>query len=178
MPSIRQSQSNDLPDIKTLLNSCYGRPNEANFFGAIQQSNTYIPELSLVASENRKIIGYILLTRIGIRTANEIMPTLVVLPFTVKREFRGEGVGKLLVDAAIVKARDLGFTSCTSLSCGKYFRRFGFLPARDEFGLELYFKMNDTDFLALELTENALYRKSGFLIFPGIFSKIDPVYTS
>ncbi len=178
MPSIRQSYSKDIPVIKSLLYTSYHRPNEANFFDAIQRSNTYIPELSLVASKNREIIGYILLTRIGIRTANEIIPTLVVLPFAVKREFRGEGVGKLLVDAAIVKARDLGFTSCTSLSCGKYFKRFGFLPARDEFGLELYFEINDTDFLALELTENSLFRKSGFLIFPDSFSKIDPVFTS
>ncbi len=178
MPQILQSQATDTAVIKSLLEHCYNRTNEASFFEAIQQSDIFIPELSLISSENREIIGYILLSRIGIRTANEILPTLVILPLAVRKDFRGRGVGKLLIDAAIVEARNLGYTSCITLECGDYFRKFGFLPAQDEYGLELYFRINDADFLAFEMTENALYRNSGFLIFPGIFSNIDPLYTT
>jgi len=178
MPTIRQTSSKDLSSINTLLDSVYKRTNEKNFLGAIQHSDTFIPELSLVAKEANEVCGYILLSRIGIRTANEILPTLIVQPFCVIEKMQRRGVGGILLEEALKRASELNFTSCVALQCGKYFKRFGFLPARYEFGLELYFDIDDDEFLALELTEGALYRKSGFLLFPPVFSKIDPVLTS
>ncbi len=178
MPTIRQSSSKDLPSINTLLDAAYKRTNEKNFLEAIQHSDTFIPELSLVAEEADEVCGFILLSRIGIRTANEILPTLIVQPFCVREEMRGRGVGETLIEEALKRASELNFTSCVALQCGKYFKRYGFLPARYEFGLELYFDVEGDEFLALELTEGALYRKSGFLLFPPVFSKIDPVLIS
>jgi predicted N-acetyltransferase YhbS len=97
------------------------------------------------------------------------------MPFCVSKILRGHGIGRKLCEAAMERAKGEGFTSCISMHCGGYFRRFRFLPARDEFGLELYFDIKDEEFLACELSEGSLYRKSGFLIFPPVFSKIDPV---
>ncbi len=178
MPIIRQSTTDDISSIKHILQDVYSRLNEADFFDAIRNADTFIPELSLIAENNGVVRGYILLSRIGIRTANEILPTLIIQPFCVDERWRGSGVGKMLLNEALKRAESLGFTSCVALYCGDYFKRFGFLPARYEFGLELYFDVDDKDFLALEITEDALYRKSGFLLFPPVFSKIDPVLIS
>ncbi len=178
MPTIRQSTTDDIAAIKSLLLSCYDRTNEADFFEAIRNSDTFISELSLVAEDKGDITGYILLSRIGIRTANEILPALIVQPFCVREASCGRGVGKMLLEEALKRAKVAGFTSCVSLQCGNYFKRFGFLPARNEFGLEVYFTIADEEFLALELTEGALYRKSGFLLLPDAFSRIDPALIS
>jgi predicted N-acetyltransferase YhbS len=170
MPTIRTFIRDDMPSVTSLLTASYNRPDEVAFLQKIVEDETYIPDLSLVAEDDRKTVGFILLTRIGIRTANEILPTLGVQLFSVDPNMRGRGVGGSLFEAAVDRARNTGFTSVVTTHCGSYFKRFGFLPARDEFGLELYFAVADEDFLALELEEDALYRKSGFLLYPEIFS--------
>jgi len=175
---IRQATSHDSLLIKNLLNSVYNRPNEADFLGAIRDTDTFIPGLSLVAMHKQEVYGYLLMSRVGIRTVNEILPTLTILPFCVSKKYRGKGIGRRLIDTGFKRAKEFGFTSCVTIDCGDYFKRYGFQPARDEFGLELYFDVPDGDFLAIELVDDSLYRKSGFLIFPQCFSKIDPVMIS
>jgi predicted N-acetyltransferase YhbS len=172
MPTIRTFIRDDMPSVTFLLTASYNRPEEASFLRKIVEDETYIPDLSLVAEDDRKTIGFILLTRIGIRTANEILPTLGVHLLCVDPNMRGREVGGSLLAAAVERARDAGFTSVVTTQCGSYFKRFGFLSAREEFGLELYFAVADEDFLALELEEDALYRKSGFLLYPEIFSDL------
>lgn len=55
----------------------------------LHQSNTFIPELSLVAeTDNQKIVGYILLTEVEIVSKNIIVSSLGVAPLSVLPEFQ------------------------------------------------------------------------------------------
>jgi predicted N-acetyltransferase YhbS len=177
-PLIRPTLSGDMPGIASLLQRSFNRINEASFIDAIQATDSYIEDLSLVSAINEHIVGYILLTKIGIRTANEIIPTLTILPFCVDHRMQNRGIGAALLNEALARATEIGYTSCVTLHCGAYFLRHGFVPAREEYGLEVYFQTGDNDFLARELADGALYRKSGFLIFPEVFGRIDPVMLS
>lgn len=173
MPTISPTTESDFPHVESLLHRSYNRTNEVEFLRSIRTRDTFIPELSLAATEHGSVAGYILLTQVGIRTANEVLPTLVILPFCVDPSLRGKGIGSMLLANGMRRALQLGYSSCVSIHCGAYFERFGFLPARDEYGLEIYFQVPDGDFRACELVEDSLYRQSGFVIFPETFGMID-----
>lgn len=67
----------------------------------LHQSNTFIPELSLVAeTDNQKIVGYILLTEVEIVSKNIIVSSLGVAPLSVLPEFQKLGIGGRLLKEA------------------------------------------------------------------------------
>ena len=51
----------------------FGQDNEAKLVGALRNNPTvFVPELSIVATGNNKIVGHILFTKINIKDEKEI----------------------------------------------------------------------------------------------------------
>jgi hypothetical protein len=74
-----------------------------------------------------------------------------------------------LIVTAIRETRKTAYPGIVVVELGSFYCTHVFKSARDEYGLEVHFPVNDEDFLALELTEDSLYRRSGFLIYPNTF---------
>ena len=93
---IRQETPADYPVVYTLIKDAFASAehcdgNEQDLAAALRQSTSFVPELSLVAEADGRIVGHILFTKIRIGTSTQLAP-LSVLP-----AFQGQGVGSALV---------------------------------------------------------------------------------
>lgn len=73
---------------------------EQDFVNMLRVSENYIPELALVATDNKQLIGHIMLTKFAFKGM------LLLAPLTVKLDYRHQGVGTKLVQ----KAFDLNYS--------------------------------------------------------------------
>ena len=79
--------------IKAFDSAEYKDGTEQDLVNALRNGNAYIPELSLVAEENGKIIGYIMFTKATV-SETEI---LALAPLAVLPEYQRKGVGTAII---------------------------------------------------------------------------------
>lgn len=91
--SIREEKSKDFPFIRSLTEQAFLHVPESDhtehlLVERLRQSEAYIPELSLVAETNTgKIVGHILLSKVGIVSEKGTTTVLSVAPLSVLPEF-------------------------------------------------------------------------------------------
>lgn len=135
----------------------------------LRNSDAFIPDLSIVAEINNHIVGYILLTKIGIIDASDKRHTsLAMAPVAVLQEFQGKGIGSKLIRYAHEKASELGFGSIVLLGHENYYPKFGYRLTKD-FGINLPFDVPEENCMAIELAENALQNVTGIVQYPKEF---------
>jgi len=128
----------------------------------LRKSKAFVPELSLVAEQNGKIVGYILLTKIELipKDGAVIIPKnvdqfLALAPVAVHSEYQNQGIGAALIEEAHRKAKSLNFKAVILLGHADYYPRFGYQLCKD-FGIELPFDVPEENCMALELFPGAL----------------------
>lgn len=126
----------------------------------LRKSSAFIPELSLVAEDNGKIAGHILLTRIKIKNDTNSYDSLALAPVSVLPEYQGHGIGGRLITESHKVATALGFKSIVLLGHEEYYPRFGYQRA-EGFGIKLPFDVPTENCMAIELVEDGLKGVSG-----------------
>lgn len=121
----------------------------------LRKSDAFIPELSLVAENKEKIIGYILLSKVEIISDNKKITTLGLAPIAVLPEYQRKGIGKALITEAHKRAVQSGYTSTVLLGYKDYYPRFGYRKA-SEFGLIFPFNAPEECCMAIELLPDSL----------------------
>jgi predicted N-acetyltransferase YhbS len=169
--SIRTEQPADIDDIYALNKVVFGQDNEAKLLDHIRQTPGFIPELSLVAVDGDKIIGYILLSKMDIANGDKHFESLGVTSMVVHPDYQRQGVGAKLITHSLQKATLLGYTSVLAFGHEYYFPKFGFLPAV-RWNIRPPFDVPSEVFMAIELEPNALTNVSGIVEFPIEFSVI------
>lgn len=140
---------------------------EQDFVNKLRVGGNYVAELALVAEENGKIIGHIMLTETRIAAADGTERTALILaPLCVAQGERGKGYGAKLVEEAFLRARKLGYDSCLLVGDSGYYGRFGFAPM-SRFGLTSKQDIAPQYTLACELTPGALFNAGGAVDFLG-----------
>ena len=122
----------------------------------LRKSQAFIPELSLIAAINDKIIGHILLSKIEILNGLENFSSLALGPISVLPEFQQQGIGGRLINTAHIIARQMGFKSIVLVGHAKYYPRFGYVKA-SVFNIEVPFEAPDENCMALELIDGGHY---------------------
>ncbi len=168
-PVIRPETSGDIPQIREILKSAFGQDAESRLVDLLRQSPHFIPELSLVAEADGRVIGHILFSRIKIVDDNwHPSDSLALAPMAVEPGFQRQGVGGLLIRAGLEKARQLGYRSVVVLGHSEYYPRFGFSRA-DRWGIKTAFPVPPENLMAIELVENGLEGVSGMVNYPEEF---------
>ena len=134
----------------------------------LRQSNKFIPELSIVAEVESEIVGYLLLTPIIIKNSNREFQSLALAPVAVLPKFQNKGIGGMLIKKSHEVAKSLGFNSVILLGHQDYYPKFGYLPA-SQFQIEFPLEVPEENFMAIELTDNALKEISGIVVYPPEF---------
>lgn len=169
---IRQEQPLDYEAVFTLNERAFGQPNEARLVNALRGSDAFIPELSMVAETDGRIVGHILFTKIAIRNTDaDAFESLSLAPMAVEPDLQNRGIGSKLVRAGLKKAAELGYHSVIVLGHEKYYPRFGFKPA-SLWDIKAPYDVPDDVFLALELTEGALDGVHGTVKYPEEFDSV------
>lgn len=128
---IIQERPEDISKVQSLIenafaNAEYSDQSEHKLVGRLRQSDSFIPELSLVAVEENKIVGHILFTKIKLINNSHVMTGLSLAPVSVLPEFQGKGIGSMLITEAHRIAKDLGHPFSVVIGHKDYYPKFGY----------------------------------------------------
>ena len=149
----------------------FSQKNEGQLILRLRETKKFIPELSLVAEIEDRIVGHILFYPIEIKSDDKVFPSIALAPMAVLPEYQKKGIGGQLVKEGLKRARDLGFKSVIVLGHAAYYPRFGFEPAC-RWSIRPPFEVPDDVFMALELVRDGLKGVQGVVVYPPEFSEV------
>ncbi|UCH66221.1 MAG: N-acetyltransferase [Ignavibacterium sp.] len=162
---IRGETIDDYDIITEINNLAFGGTGESQLIIHLRKTKEFIPDLSLIALFDERVVGHILFYPITIEAATNTFPTISLAPMAIHPDYQYKGIGTKLVIDGLQRCKDMNFDSVIVLGHPEYYPRFGFTPAC-KWGLYSDFEAPDEAFMALELKENALPDKSGKVVYP------------
>lgn len=130
---IRQETEADYNEVYKLIRTAFKTANvkdgdEQDFAVKLRESDNYIPQLSLVAETNKKLIGHIMFTRTFVTQPDgSKFEALLVAPVSVLLEYRNKGVGSALMKEGFRVAVDMGYKAAFLVGDPAYYHRFGYM---------------------------------------------------
>ncbi|MDG3141797.1 N-acetyltransferase [Streptococcus suis] len=100
--------------------------NEHLLVEKLKDSSAFVPSLSLVACDDKKIIGHIMFTEGNVE--KEVV--LILAPLSVLPSYQRKGVGKSLIRQAHRLASDLGYNYSIVLGDPQYYKKLGYIAAK------------------------------------------------
>lgn len=173
MLTIREEEIKDYNEVEKVVEESFktaefSDKDEHNLVRRLRNSNEFIKELSLIAEEENKILGHVLLTKALIKGESTSYETLALAPLAVLPEYQKSGIGKKLMNRAIERARELGYKSIVVLGHENYYPKFGFEKA-SKYGVKAPFEVPDEAYMMLELLPGGLNRVSGVVEYSKAF---------
>lgn len=153
MIEIRQESQKDYEEVYMTVKTAFETAehsdgNEQDLVVALKNSDSFIPELSLVAVKEDKIVGYILFTKIKIGNHEEI----ALAPLAVLPEYQKQGIGSMLIEQGHKIAKQLGYHYSIVLGSENYYPKFGYIPAI-QYGIQAPFDVANENFMAVKLND-------------------------
>jgi len=163
---IRQETPKDYQITETVIreafkNIDYSDNDEHLLVQRLRKSKDFIPELSLIATIDDKIVGHILFSKIMIQGKQEYV-SLALAPLAVLPVYQKKGIGKKLIPEGFKIAKKLGFESVIVLGHKEYYTKFGFEKA-SKWNFQCPFELPDEVFMAIELKKDSLLEKAGIV---------------
>jgi predicted N-acetyltransferase YhbS len=170
---IRQEHRKDWLEVERLIEAAFKEVTisdhkEHLLVRRLRNSKAFVPELSMIAEIDNKILGHILLTKITIDGDEKEVPSLALAPISVMPDYQGQGIGSMLINHAHHVAKKIKFESIILIGHAHYYPRFGYRKC-SEYGIKLPFDTPDENCLALELVPGALIDVKGYVIYPKEF---------
>ncbi|MFC2062766.1 GNAT family N-acetyltransferase [Chloroflexota bacterium] len=166
MISVRPEIPGDTVSIRYVNEQAFGRTAEAAIVDQLRNRNALT--LSLVTTEDDKIVGHIAFTQVTIESDDASFGAITLAPLAVLPAYQRKGIGSRLVRDGLEECRRLGQEIVVLAGHPDYYPRFGFLPARPK-GIECEFAAPDKAWMILELTEGKLAGRTGTVRFPPEF---------
>ncbi|SOE20277.1 Predicted N-acetyltransferase YhbS [Spirosomataceae bacterium TFI 002] len=135
----------------------------------LRQSAAFIPELSIVAETEGKIVGHVLFTKLKIKNDENEFESLALAPVSVLPAYQRQGIGGKLIEHGHILAKKLGFSSIVLLGHEDYYPRFGYERA-DKYGISLPFEVPKENCMVKTLTKKGLEAVSGMVVYPEEFN--------
>ncbi|MGA7801400.1 MAG: N-acetyltransferase [Gammaproteobacteria bacterium] len=167
---VRAETRDDLRAIDVVNLSAFQGEEEARLISALRASKDFNPELSLVAELNGRIVGHLLLSPVRMRRNGQILNVLALGPMSVVPSQSHRGIGSALMEAAISRARELGYGAIVVAGRPDYYQRLGFSPA-SRWALYCNIDVPDEALTAMEL-EPGLLTKGGEVQYPAPFAEL------
>lgn len=152
---IRKEEAKDYESIYPVVknafdNAEYSDGNEQDLVNALREGTAFIPELSLVAEVDGKIVGHIIFTKATVDNSE----ILVLAPLSVLPRYRRKGIGTALMQEGHKIAKKLGYKYAVVLGSEPYYSRIGYIPA-DLYGINPPFDVPRENFMAYRINETA-----------------------
>src|SRR5688500_5814393 len=118
----RKETKGDWPAIASVTEAAFGKPREARMVEAIRNTDGFVPELSLVAEEDGRVVGHIMLSYVRLEGQERLL--LEIAPMSVHPERQRSGVGSALIQEALRLADGRGEPLVLVLGHAAYYPRF------------------------------------------------------
>lgn len=168
---IKQEHAQDFPAIYDVNTKAFGRKEEARLVDRLRLSEAFVPELSLIAIVEGKVVGHILFSIISIVEGECIDVSLALAPVAVAPDWQGKGIGSRLIRYGLDKAKQLGYRSAFVLGHSAYYPKFGFKPSV-QWGIRPPFNVPSEVFMAIELVEGSLSCTKGEVRYAKEFAEL------
>ena len=168
---IRKAKESEYEEIKYINDVAFGQPNEGMLVEKLKANPRFIEDLSLVSEKEGKLMGHILFFPIRIKNSEQGFQSLALAPMSVLPQYQRQGIGSLMVQKGLEKAKKLGFKSVIVLGHKDYYPRFGFKPA-SQWNIQSPFEVADDLFMAVELVPGGLSSVSGRVEYPVEFMEV------
>jgi putative acetyltransferase len=169
---VRAEVPEDVRAIDVVNLSAFECEDEARLVSAIRASKDFVPDLSLVAELNGRIVGHVLLSKVQLEKGggSETFTILALGPMSVVPSQSHRGIGSSLIQAAVRRARDMRYPAIVVAGHPDYYQRFDFLSA-SHWGLSTNLPLPDDAVTAMELTDGVL-NGGGYVRYPDVFAEI------
>ena len=172
--NIRQEKPTDREQVFDVIQAAFkdieeSDQSEGYLVDRLRGSSSFIPELSLVAETDDRIVAHILVSKVEIVSDNKVFSVLSLAPVSVLPAYQSCGIGSRLINKAHEIACSLGFTSIVLIGHKEYYPRFGYQPA-SMFDIAFPFDIPDPYCMACELKPNALDGIHGMVRYPPEFN--------
>lgn len=155
------------PEVAALLDAAFEGEAESRLVASLRADDlSWIPQLSLGAFDDARLVGYALFSRVFIGDAKA--PALSLAPLAVAPDLQRSGVGGLLTTAALAAARHMGEGLVVVLGHPEYYPRFGFVPATER-GVSSPWNVPEDAWMMLELQPGAADEATGVVRYPSAF---------
>ncbi|HTN78514.1 MAG TPA: N-acetyltransferase [Acidimicrobiales bacterium] len=124
--SIRPEQPRDAPAITAVVEAAFGQRSEALLVELLRASPCFIPELSLMAEIDERVVGHVMITTAWIDDGDERRPIANLAPLAVAPEHQRSGVGSALMRAVSAEAEARREPLVILQGNPRYYSRFGF----------------------------------------------------
>ena len=153
MLEIRKENKKDYDEVYSVIKAAfmtaeYSDGNEQDLVVNLRKSSNFIPELSLVAIQDNKIVGYILFTKIKIGEYEE----LALAPLGILPKYQKQGIGKKLIEKGHQIAKKLGYHYSIVLGNQNYYSKAGYVPA-SYYGIKAPFEVPNENYMAIKLND-------------------------
>lgn len=156
---LREENPNDHSDIHHLLiesfrDSLFSDHEEHLLVERLRRSDSFVPELAIVAELENRPVGYVLLTKATINSGEESTPILLLAPLAVLPFFQEVGIGGQLLKSAQERAKGLGYSAIVLIGQPEYYSQHGYRPTH-EFGIRFRTDLPKEYSMLLVLNEKA-----------------------
>ncbi len=129
MAQIRTEQSADILAIYRINKEAFGGEAEADLVDRLRATGSLI--LSLVAIEDRELVGHIAFSPVRIDSTAGTKDAIGLGPLGVLPAYQNRGIGSELVRAGLAELKKAGYGVVVVLGHPDYYPRFGFVLAED-----------------------------------------------
>ncbi len=169
---IRAEIKEDYDAIFEVNKIAFGQDKEAKLVELIRKSSAFVPELSLVAVQQNKIVGHILFSEITIVDKHQMaIQSLALAPMAILPEFQRKGIGGQLIRSGLEKAKALQYQSVIVLGHENYYPKFGFEPAA-KWTIKAPFEVPKNAFMGIELVTDGLKGINGTVQYSKAFETV------
>lgn len=155
---VRAETPADTAAIRAIQAAAFGRTGEADLVDALRAASKIV--VSLVAAAEGEIVGSVVFSPVEIEGLPAPDQAVGLAPLAVAAAHRRHGIGARLVEAGLAACRRNGYCAAVVLGDPAYYRRFGFVSAR-QFGLKCEYDVPDDAFMAIELRPGTLRGATG-----------------
>ncbi|MEK0174646.1 N-acetyltransferase [Tetragenococcus halophilus] len=176
MVTLKTIEPSDYQTVDSLIRKAFtnteeGYGNEAELAANLRKDATYQNYLEIVALKDNTIVGYGLLSEVGVYEDSILLSTgLCLAPLAVLPEMQKQGIGAMLLEELEIRAKKENYPFISILGHPAYYSKFGYQLA-SHFNIQAPFPVPDDVYFVKELYPASLKNVEGTVCYLDAFNE-------
>jgi putative acetyltransferase len=146
--TLRSERPDDRAAISEVVGAAFGSPSEPRLVDAIRASENFVPEWSVVAALDGRIVGHVMVSFVTLRDDASERRIASLSPLAVAPDLHGRGIGSALVREVTARVDAAGEPLVVLEGSPVYYGRLGF-----EFSVPLGIRIDLPDWAPAEAAQ-------------------------